>query len=97
MVSSKGSAALQEAVGKAGSLSASSRADLDVLCSFTVPADLLSNGDIDAKLHLQNWVQGLCQGTNGGSAPNQDARSLMGTLWGPVRVEADVSRHHVVL
>ena len=75
-------------MAEAGSISASSRADLDILCSFTVPAELLCSGANDVVQHLQEWGKEIGQGMSNG---------LLATLWDRVRVEVSVSRHTVVL
>ncbi|KAK9905710.1 hypothetical protein WJX75_004967 [Coccomyxa subellipsoidea] len=62
---------LQRAVAKVGSISASSRADLDVLCSFTVPAELLSGGGADLDHRLEGWVKGIAGGMGGSGIVNR--------------------------
>jgi hypothetical protein len=88
---------LQRAVAKVGSISASSRADLDVLCSFTVPAELLSGGGADLDHRLEGWVKGIAGGMGGSGIVNRYHGGFMKYLWDPVRVEVSVSRHSVVL
>lgn len=85
---------LQEFLARTGNLSEASRDDLDILCSFTIPAALLASGGDGLERHMQRWLEGFPS-----SAPDQAVASCsnLAALCSRVHMEIIPCRHRVAL
>ncbi|BDA47188.1 hypothetical protein COCOBI_10-0330 [Coccomyxa sp. Obi] len=85
---------LQEVLSRTGNLSEASRADLDMLCSFTIPASLLASGGDSLEGHMQRWLEGVSS-----SAPDQTVASCsnLAAMFHRVSMEVIPCKHRVAL
>ena len=85
---------LQELLTRTGNLNEASRAELDILCSFTIPATLLASGSDSLEQHMQRWLEGVAS-----SVPDQDFASCSNLAGLFCRASMDFTpvRHRVAL
>ncbi len=84
----------QEVLKRTGRLNAASRADIDILCSFTIPVALLASGGDSLEQNLQRWLEGVsCTARNQAVA----SCSHLAALFDWVSMEITPCRQRVAL